>query len=269
MPSSGCAPMSSCLDCRHPDGGRYARACRQQKPSRDRSRSRCQGAASPQNYSSSLAAPTAPQPHAVRLPSSTAQVVSVAEPRSVSSTHHLSQRAQQFAPLPSCRAPTHSHSLIEGVDLPLRNLRLRPSRDQGMEPINRSVNKLNALRDSIVWLSAAIDYPLRKARAVRTEIDGVLSGAQSQGKDPYHPLSRQRRNGARLRMILACGVNAVKRLFVRSPQDPAGLRVHQMCLCAREARHLDVGECIFKIINGVSPDVLAGLGTAVEERPRC
>jgi hypothetical protein len=46
----------------------------------------------------------------------------------------------------------------------------------------------------------------------------------------------------------------------------AGLRVHLMRLCARKARHLDVGEVIvFGVVSGPSLDV-ACVGAAVEER---
>src|SRR5262249_21717708 len=57
-----------------------------------------------------------------------------------------------------------------------------------------------------------------------------------------------------------------ERLFVLSAQDPSALRVHQMRLYARKARHLDVGEVIVPgIISGPSLDVLTCVGTAVEE----
>ena len=56
-------------------------------------------------------------------------------------------------------------------------------------------------------------------------------------------------------------------LFVVRAQHLAGLRVNQMRLCARKARHLDVTLVIvFGVISCPSLDVVACVGTAVEER---
>jgi hypothetical protein len=56
-------------------------------------------------------------------------------------------------------------------------------------------------------------------------------------------------------------------LFViNGAQDPATLRVDQMRLSARKARHLNMGQFIvFGIISGPSLDVVAGVGAAAEE----
>jgi len=64
---------------------------------------------------------TAHRSHAVRSPAPRAQafpVARVAELRSVSSALRLSRRARRIARLLSCKATNHSHSLIEGGDLP-------------------------------------------------------------------------------------------------------------------------------------------------------
>ena len=54
---------------------------------------------------------------------------------------------------------------------------------------------------------------------------------------------------------------------VVSAQHLAGLRVDQMRLGARKARHLDVSEVIvFGVISGPSLDVVTCVGAAVEER---
>ena len=53
-------------------------------------------------------------------------------------------------------------------------------------------------------------------------------------------------------------------LFVIRAQDLAGLRVHQMRLGARKARHLDVSEVIiFGVIRSPSLDVIASVGAAI------
>jgi hypothetical protein len=74
---------------------------------------------------------------------------------------------------------------------------------------------------------------------------GLIARPISEKRPPASKAAEKRR---RLRMILACGVNAAAALRHYSclaTQHPAGLRVHQMRLCARKARHLDVGEVIF------------------------
>ena len=78
----------------------------------------------------------------------------VAELRSGSSALHLSQRARQFARLPSCKATNHSHSLIEGGDLLLRNLRVRPHETKGMNGLLFLLKKLSQ-SDYFAELSAS------------------------------------------------------------------------------------------------------------------
>jgi SAM domain (Sterile alpha motif) len=63
---------------------------------------------------------TANRFHAVGSPASTAQAIrlaSLAELHSGCLVPDLSQRARRIAPLPSCKATNHSHSLIEGGEL--------------------------------------------------------------------------------------------------------------------------------------------------------
>jgi hypothetical protein len=60
-----------------------------------------------------------------------------------------------------------------------------------------------------------------------------------------------------------------QKLFVIKAQDFAGLRVHQMRLSARKARHLNVGEVlVFGVISDPSLDAVACVGASVGERGR-
>jgi hypothetical protein len=59
----------------------------------------------------------------------------------------------------------------------------------------------------------------------------------------------------------------LRALFIIRAQDLAGLRVHQMRLCARKARDLDVGQVIvFGVVSSPSLDVFACVGAAVQKR---
>jgi hypothetical protein len=59
----------------------------------------------------------------------------------------------------------------------------------------------------------------------------------------------------------------LRALFVTRAQHLASLRVHQMRLSAREARHLNVSEVIvFGVIGDPTLDIVVCVGTAVEER---
>ena len=56
-------------------------------------------------------------------------------------------------------------------------------------------------------------------------------------------------------------------LFVIRAQNLPVLRVHQMRLGARKARHLDVSEVIiFGVIRSPSLDVIASVGAAIQKR---
>jgi hypothetical protein len=75
---------------------------------------------------------TANRFHAVGSPASTAQAIrlaSLAELHSGCLVPDLSQRARRIAPLPSCKATNHSHSLIEGGELSWAQSLLRPSQE--------------------------------------------------------------------------------------------------------------------------------------------
>jgi hypothetical protein len=73
------------------------------------------------------------------------------------------------------------------------------------------------------------------------------------------------RSGASSGLTSGRRVN-VQKLFVLGAQHPASLRIYQMRLGACKARHLNVGEVIvFGVISDPSLDVLACVGTAVEE----
>jgi hypothetical protein len=66
---------------------------------------------------------------------------------------------------------------------------------------------------------------------------------------------------------LAQYASAPPRLPLFAAEHSSALRVHQMGLCARKARHLDTGEFIvFGSISGQTLNVVARVGAAVEER---
>jgi hypothetical protein len=68
---------------------------------------------------------------------------------------------------------------------------------------------------------------------------------------------------------MACVFSLWAPLFVPGTQHLPSFRVHQMRLCARKARHLDVGDFVFGIISGPSLVVVAVVGAMVEERRQC
>ena len=81
-------------------------------------------------------------------------MASVAELRSGSSGLRLSQRALRIAQLLWYKATNHSHSLIEGGDLLLRNLRVRPHETKGMNGLLFLLKKLSQ-SDYFAELSAS------------------------------------------------------------------------------------------------------------------
>ena len=91
-----------------------------------------------------------------------------------------------------------------------------------------------------------------------------LHGAFSQGQYRGRRSSTGFQNTAkrrRLRMTSARRAFSWAPLFVFRTQHLPSLRVHQMRLRARKARHLDVSEVIvFGVISGPSLDVVAVLG---------
>jgi hypothetical protein len=69
-------------------------------------------------------------------------------------------------------------------------------------------------------------------------------------EDAPLPASKTPRNGDLPSVVLSLRAP----LFVLRTQHLPSLRVHQMRLCARKARHLDVGEFVFGVISGPSLD---------------
>ena len=101
---------------------------------------------------------------------------------------------------------------------------------------------------------------------------GPPSGGKSQGKDPRPRLSKKeakRGDGSRMTSARAVSTRRTRASIRHQNPAPSGLRVHQMRLGARKARHLDVDVSevvVFGIISYPTLDVVACVWASVEER---